>query len=232
MSKNQKLIIIYEDNHLIAVNKKSGQLSQKDNTGDDSLIELLKEDIKIRFNKPGNVFVGAIHRLDRPVSGVIIFAKTSKGLERMNKLFKEKTIQKSYMALVNKMPAKEKDTLSNYLKKDPKRNKSFVVKKEQEGAKLASLKYQVVRRIGEKVLVKIDLLTGRHHQIRAQLSHIGCKIVGDLKYGYPSPNSDKSICLHCNSISFEHPVRKELVKIEADLPCIKEWKLENVTNRK
>lgn len=215
--------VIYEDNHLIAVNKRSGDLSQPDSTEDPSLIELIKEDLKIRYNKPGNVFLGSIHRLDRPVTGAIIYSKTSKALGRMNAIFKNKELNKIYLALVDHKPFKDKGFLTHYLKKDSYRNKSFVTSKNDSEAKISKLEYKTVGKFGNYWLLRIKLYTGRHHQIRVQLNHIGCRIVGDIKYGFPEPNSDKSICLHCHTIEFIHPVSKEQIRITADLPHIPEW---------
>lgn len=220
-----RLDVIYEDNHLIAVNKRAGDLSQRDQTMDDSLIEKLKSYIKIKYKKPGEVFLGSIHRLDRPTSGVIIYARTSKGLSRMTQLFKEKKVDKSYIAIVDKSPPAHQAKLSNYLLKDKRKNKSFVSQKNTPNAKLAELEYEILREFDHKSLLKITLLTGRHHQIRTQLSNIGCKIVGDLKYGFPIPNEDKSICLHCNELSFIHPVTKLPVRITAAFPKLPIWKV-------
>jgi 23S rRNA pseudouridine1911/1915/1917 synthase len=220
---SREIDVIFEDNHLIAVNKRGGDLSQKDNTNDPSLIEKIKSYIKLKYEKPGEVFLGSIHRLDRPTSGAIIYARTSKGLTRMTKLFKEKKIQKSYLALVDKNPPNHTARLSNYLIKDAKKNKSSVTTKDKPGAKFAELTYHVLQNIGKHYLLKIELHTGRHHQIRVQLASMGCRIVGDLKYGYPTPNKDKSICLHCSEISFIHPVTLLPVRITAALPKISEW---------
>lgn len=215
--------VIFEDNHLIAVNKRSGDLSQKDSTNDPSLIEKIKSYIKIKYRKPGDVFLGSIHRLDRPTSGAIIYARTSKGLSRMTALFKEKKINKTYLVLVDKSPPRQNDDLVNYLVKDSSKNKSFVTSKNTLRSKKAVLRYEVLQKISNKYLLKIELFTGRHHQIRAQLAHIGCAIIGDLKYGYKTPNEDQSICLHCSEISFVHPVSKEDVRITASLPKTKAW---------
>lgn len=220
---SREIDVIFEDNHLIAVNKRGGDLSQKDNTNDPSLIEKIKSYIKIKYEKPGDVFLGSIHRLDRPTSGAIIYARTSKGLSRMTMLFKEKKVSKTYLALVDRNPPKHSDRLSNYLYKDVKKNKSFVALKSQAGAKLAELRYEVLQQIDKKYLLKIELFTGRHHQIRVQLANIGCRIIGDLKYGFQTANDDKSICLHCSEISFIHPVTKIPTRITAALPKSKEW---------
>lgn len=215
--------VIYEDNHIIAVNKRSGDLSQPDNTNDPSLIEMIKEDLRVRYNKPGNVFLGSIHRLDRPVTGAIIYAKTSKALGRMNEIFKNKEINKIYLVLVDKKPKLDRSILTNYIKKDSFKNKSFVTTPKDPDAKYCKLEYKTVGSFNGFWLLRVKLYTGRHHQIRVQLSQIGCKIVGDVKYGYIKPNIDKSICLHCHTIEFIHPVSKEPVRIKADIPRNHEW---------
>ncbi len=221
--KKKKLEVIYEDNHLIAINKKGGDLSQKDQTGDDSLIEKVKSYIKINYNKPGNVFLGSIHRLDRPTSGVIVFARTSKALERMHRLFKARETSKKYLVLVNKRPQNLEGILEDYLRKDKKKNKSFVCSKNDRDAKSAILTYRLLQEVGNHFLLEVSLFTGRHHQIRAQLANTDLKIVGDLKYGYHKANVDKSICLHCVSLGFVHPVTKKELHIVAPLPDIPEW---------
>lgn len=219
----EQLEIIYEDNHLIAVNKKSGQLVQGDRTGDKSLIDLLKQNIKIRFNKPGNVYLGCIHRLDRPVTGVCIFAKTSKALERMNKLFATRQVKKSYLAVSKGIPQSKRGTLKHYLWKDTKKNKTKAVSKNTAGAKEAVLDYEVLACLNNMSLIKVLPVTGRSHQIRVQLSQINATIVGDLKYGFKNPNKDASICLHCRSLEFIHPVQKTQIKIMANLPLQDAW---------
>ncbi|GLR18402.1 RluA family pseudouridine synthase [Portibacter lacus] len=219
-----KIDVVFEDNHLIAINKKGGDLSQKDKSNDDSLIEHIKLYIKEKFKKPGDVFLGSIHRLDRPTSGVIVYARTSKALTRMTKLFRDNDIKKSYFALVEGRPPDLSGYLKDYLKKDPIKNKSYIAKKGAANAKLAELKYEFIREVDNRYLIKLDLMTGRHHQIRVQLANIGCRIVGDLKYGYGTPNADKSICLHCSEIVFVHPVKKVEIRISARVPKIPEWK--------
>ena len=214
---------MYEDNHLIAVNKKSGDISQGDKTGDMPLGDKVKLFLKKKYNKPGDVYVGVIHRLDRPTSGVLIFAKTSKALPRMMKLFAERQVEKTYWALVDKIPAKESGTLDNYLWKDSKKNKSYVVRDNKPKSKQALLDFTLIESNKARHLMELTPKTGRHHQIRVQLKHIGCRIIGDMKYGYPTPNKDKSICLHCKKISFLHPVKKEMLTIEAPVPSNGLW---------
>tara|TARA_B000000565_G_scaffold195843_1_gene150008 strand:+ start:422 stop:1081 length:660 start_codon:yes stop_codon:yes gene_type:complete len=215
------LDIIYEDNHLIAINKKAGDIVQADKTGDAPLSEQLKNYIKKKYNKPGNVFLGVIHRIDRPTSGVVVFAKTSKSLSRMNLLFRNNQIKKTYWAIVSKAPPKESEILENYLIKNNKLNKSFV--SEEENAKKGVLKYKLVKNTKNFFLLKITPKTGRHHQIRVQLSNIGCIIKGDLKYGAKRSNKDKSICLHAKNIEFFHPVKKQKIIINATLPNSDIW---------
>lgn len=217
------LEIIYEDNHLIAVNKKSGQLVQGDKTGDRSLIDLLKQYIKVEYDKPGNVYLGCIHRLDRPVTGVCIFAKTSKALERMNKLFSSRLIEKTYLAVVEGYHSEHQGTLQHYLWKDTKKNKTRTVKEGTSGAKHAVLDYQTLASQKHMSLFKVLPLTGRSHQIRVQLAKINAIIVGDLKYGYKKANKDASICLHCRSLEFIHPIQKKNIKITAKVPSLEPW---------
>jgi len=216
--------VLYEDNHLIAINKRAGEITQGDKTGDEPLPEKVKRWIKQKYNKPGNVFCGVIHRIDRPTSGLIMLAKTSKGLARMNAMFQKKAIQKTYWAIVETAPAAESGTLINHLKKNEKRNKSGVVNETTEGAKRAELDYKVIAKSDRYTLLEIDPRTGRHHQIRTQLSHIGCIIKGDLKYGAKRSNKDGSISLHARAVSFEHPIKNEPVKITAPVPNDNLWK--------
>ena len=211
------LNIIYEDNHLIAVNKRAGDLVQGDKTGDIPLPDRLKSYLKEKFNKPGNVFCGVIHRLDRPTTGVVLFARTSKGLERMNKAFKERKTQKTYWAIVEGQ-LHGKNDLKHFLKKNGKNNKAIVFKRPEEGAKDARLSYTVLKTGDNYSLVEVALHTGRHHQIRAQFSAIGHPIKGDVKYGARRAERDKSICLHARELSFNHPTTKEAVKIIAEVP--------------
>ncbi|MFO7938423.1 MAG: RluA family pseudouridine synthase [Bacteroidales bacterium] len=222
MSDHQ-LQVLYEDNHIIALNKGTSDLVQGDKTGDISLDKQLKIFLKQKYNKPGNVFVGVIHRLDRPVSGVVLFAKTSKGLSRMNKLFQQKELQKTYWAIVKNQPPKSEDRLTHYLVRNEKKNKSFAYTKPQSNSKQAELTYRLLASSERYHLLSIDLHTGRHHQIRAQLAAIGSPIKGDLKYGYPRSNPDGGISLHAREISFEHPVKLEPVKIIANPPADKLW---------
>ena len=217
-STPENLQILFEDNHIIIVNKRSGDITQGDKTGDIPLSDVVKAYIKKKYNKEGNVFLGVVHRLDRPTSGVIIFARTSKALERLNKMLRDKKINKTYWAVVKNHPKKEKDTLTHFLKKNPKNNKSFVHQKEVDGSKKAVLHYQLLKKLDNYSLLEIDLETGRHHQIRAQLSSIGFPIKGDLKYGFNRSNSDGSIHLHARKIAFVHPVSKEKISIIAPTP--------------
>ena len=217
-SNKDNLQVLFEDNHIIIVNKRSGDITQGDKTGDKPLSDVVKNYIKTKFNKPGNVYLGVIHRLDRPTSGVIIFARTSKALERLNKMLREKKINKTYWAIVKGCPKKEKDTLINFLKKNPKKNKSSVYQHEISGAKRAVLHYQVIQKLDNYSLLEIDLETGRHHQIRAQLSAFGFPIKGDLKYGFNRSNKDGSIHLHARKIEFIHPVSKEQISLIAPTP--------------
>lgn len=219
----EEVEVLYEDNHLIAVNKRSGDITQGDKTGDEPLPEKVKRWLKVKYDKPGNVFCGVIHRLDRPTSGIVVFAKTSKGLSRMNALFQKKEVQKTYWAIVENVPAVEQGTLVNDLKKNEKRNKSGVVKKGTSGAKRAELNYNLTAKSDRYSLLEIDPKTGRHHQIRTQLAHIGSTIKGDLKYGAKRSNKDGSISLHARSISFVHPVKKERVRITAPVPNDNLW---------
>ena len=220
--------VLYEDNHLIAVNKPGGWLVHGDETKDTPLSEFVKAWIKVKHKKPGNVFLGVIHRIDRPVSGAIIFAKTSKGLTRMNEVFKKRAIKKTYLAITEKTPHELKGTLTHYIKKDPKKNMSNVINKmgkNNKSYKEAKLDYNVIGRLAGHFLMEINLLTGRSHQIRAQLGHMGCPIKGDLKYGFTSANPDATIHLHSKSLEFEHPIKKELIKITAPLPKDQVWGL-------
>lgn len=212
--------ILYEDNHLIVLNKLPGQIVQGDKTGDVCLAEEVKAFIKLRDNKPGNVFCGVVHRLDRPVSGVVIFAKTSKALSRMNELVKNRSFEKVYHAVVKNMPPQTEGHLEDYLVRNEKQNKSFITKDGTlAGAKLAVLDYRLLATsVGGYHLLEVQLHTGRHHQIRCQLAHIGCPIKGDLKYGAPRSNPDGSISLHAYRVSFEHPVRHEQITVEAPAP--------------
>ncbi len=216
--------IIYEDNHLIVVNKQAGELVQGDKTGDTPLLDSIKALIKVRDQKPGDVYLGAPHRLDRPVSGVVIFAKTSKALSRMSEIFRKKAIQKTYWAIVENAPQNPEGRLVGWMRKNEKQNKSYVQTKEAEGFKEAILNYKL-RASGDRYhLIEVNLETGRHHQIRAQLADMGCIIKGDLKYGASRSNPDASISLHSRHTTFEHPVKKELIVLKASCPDDKLWK--------
>ncbi len=225
MKKRKKptLNVLYEDNHIIAVEKDAGMLVHGDETGDRTLLDQVKGYIKKKYNKPGDVFLGVIHRLDRPVSGIVIFARTSKALARMNAIIKEREITKEYLALVSKRPMEIKGQLTHYVEKDKKRNFSHIYDKMKGGAKKAMLRYEMVGQISGYVLMRINLETGRPHQIRVQMKRIGCHIIGDVKYGYEFGNVDKSICLHCCKMSFIHPVKKERLTLKLKPPKNDFW---------
>lgn len=210
--------ILFEDNHLLVVNKLAGELVQGDHTGDKPLLEILRDYIKVKYNKPGNVFLGLVHRLDRPTSGLVVFAKTSKALTRMNAIFEKREVAKTYWTLVKEKPVKSEDRLVHFLKKEASKNKSFVFKDDKNGAKKAVLNYETIGQSDSYHLLEIKLETGRHHQIRAQLSKIGSPIKGDLKYGFPRSNNNASISLHARFLEFIHPISKEPIKISAPLP--------------
>ncbi len=207
--------ILYEDNHLIAVNKPAGSLSQGDITGDSPILEEVREYLKVKYKKPGNVFLGLIHRIDRPVSGVLIFARTTKALSRMNNLFAKRGVQKTYWALTAKTPPKKEDTLVNHMYKDSRKNQSFVCPSSKFGSKEAELSYKHILSLDKYNLLEVKPKTGRPHQIRVQLANIGCVIKGDLKYGAPRSNPDASISLHAYKLEFIHPVKKEPIVIKA-----------------
>ena len=215
--------ILYEDNHLLIVNKLPSEIVQGDKTGDICLLDDVKEYIKVKYDKPGNVFAGLVHRIDRPVSGAVLFAKTSKALSRMTEKVKDRDFHKTYLALVKNHPPKGSDLLEDYIVKNEKMNKSFVTTSANKEAKLARLSYRVIGRSDNFYLLEIELFTGRHHQIRCQLAHVGCPIKGDLKYGYPRSNPDASICLHAYRISFEHPTLKTPIEVVAPLPETMPW---------
>ncbi|UKM64108.1 RNA pseudouridine synthase [Flavobacteriaceae bacterium GSB9] len=218
LSNKSNLQVLYEDNHIIIVNKRAGDIVQGDKTGDKPLSDVVKEYIKDKYNKPGNVYLGTVHRLDRPTTGLVIFAKTSKALPRLNKLFLSKDIKKTYWAVVKNKPPKNADTLVNWLKKNPKNNKSTAHSKEIKDSKKAILHYQLIKKLDNYFLLEVNLETGRHHQIRSQLSNIGCPIKGDLKYGFDRSNKDASIHLHAKHIEFNHPVKKNPVSVSAPPP--------------
>jgi len=217
-SNKDNLQVLFEDNHIIIINKRVGDIVQGDKTGDKPLSEVVKSYIKDKYNKPGNVYLGVVHRLDRPTSGVVIFARTSKALSRLNQALRDKTIQKTYWAIVKQTPEKEADTLIHYLIKNPKNNKSTAYTSEKQGAKKAVLHYKILKKFDNYSLLEIDLETGRHHQIRVQLAYIGSPIKGDLKYGFSRSNKDGGIQLHARKIKFTHPVSKEILEIEAPTP--------------
>ena len=215
--------VIYEDNHIIIVSKISSEIVQGDKTGDTPLSETVKQYLKEKYHKPGNVFVGVVHRLDRPVSGLVVFAKTSKALARLNEMFKNGDVHKTYWAVVRNCPREPEATLEHYLVRNEKQNKSYAYDREKPGAKKAILHYRLIGRSENYYLLEVDLKTGRHHQIRCQLAKIGCPIKGDLKYGFPRSNPDGSISLHARRVSFVHPVSKELIDVEAPLPGGNLW---------
>ncbi|WP_298486382.1 RluA family pseudouridine synthase [uncultured Maribacter sp.] len=223
LSNANNLQVLYEDNHIIAINKRPGDIVQGDKTGDIPLSEVVKEYIKIKYNKPGNVYLGVAHRLDRPTSGIVVFARTSKALPRLNKLFAEKEAKKTYWAIVKNKPEKEASTLTHWLKRNTKQNKSYANKKEVTDSKKAILDYRILKKLDNFYLLEIDLKTGRHHQIRSQLTFIGCPIKGDLKYGFNRSNKDGSIHLHARKLSFIHPVKKEAITILAPPPNDPVW---------
>lgn len=215
--------ILFEDNHLIIVNKLPSEIVQGDKTGDVCLLDDVKSYIKDTYNKPGNVYAGLVHRIDRPVSGAVIFAKTSKALSRMTVKIKERQFSKTYLAIVKNKPPKDADELSDYMVKNESQNKSYIVSSSTKGAKLAQLRYRVIGASDSYYLLEVELITGRHHQIRAQLAHIGCPIKGDLKYGFPRSNPDASICLHAYKIVFEHPTTKNPIIVTAPKPVGSPW---------
>jgi len=227
-STKENLQVLFEDNHLVIINKRIGDIVQGDKTGDKPLSEVVKEYVAKKYNKLGNVFLGVVHRLDRPTSGIVIFARTSKALERLNKMLREKNIKKTYWAIVKNMPKKEKDTLIHYLKKNPKNNKSTAYKSEIAGSKKAILHYKAIQKLDNYTLLEIDLETGRHHQIRCQLANIGSPIKGDLKYGFKRSNKDGGINLHARKIKFTHPVSKEEINITSPLPNDVIWNAINI----
>ncbi len=217
------LEILYEDNHLLIVNKPAGILTQGDDTGDESILDLGKKYIKKKYKKPGNVYLGLPHRLDRPTSGIVVMAKTSKALQRLNKMFKAGEIHKTYWAVVDKAPQKESETITHFLIKDTNKNKSKAYDVEKKNSKKASLTYNLIGASRTYYLLEIQLHTGRHHQIRAQLAKIGCHIKGDLKYGSKRSNEDGGISLHSRTIEFIHPVTKEKVFVSAQPPHDQVW---------
>jgi 23S rRNA pseudouridine1911/1915/1917 synthase len=217
------MTVVYEDNHIIVVNKTSSEIVQGDKTGDIPLSETVKQYLKEKYQKPGNVFVGVTHRLDRPVSGLVVFAKTSKALSRLNEMFKNSEVKKTYWAIVKECPRELEGELVHYLVRNEKQNKSYAYDKEVPDSKKAILHYRLIARSQNYNLLEVDLKTGRHHQIRCQLAKMGCPIKGDLKYGFARSNPDGSICLHARRISFIHPVSKEQIDLEAPLPPGSLW---------
>lgn len=222
--KSTELEVLFEDNHLIAINKRSSEIVQGDKTGDEPLVEKVREYIRVKFQKPGNVFCGLIHRIDRPVSGVLLFARTSKGLERMNKQFAEQHPEKIYWAVVEKAPEKAQARLVHHLVRNEKQNKTYAYEKEQKNSKEARLSYRILGQSDRYTLLEVSLETGRHHQIRAQLAHIGCVIKGDLKYGAKRSNPDGSIHLHARFIRFQHPTQESTIEITAPVPDESLWR--------
>ena len=216
--------VVYEDNHIIIVNKRSGEIVQGDKTGDKPLAETVKDYIKVKYHKPGNVFLGVVHRLDRPVSGLVLFARTSKALTRLNDLFRTGDIHKTYWAIVKNTPVQPEGTLENWIVRNEKQNKSYAHDHDVPGAKRALLSYRIIGKTDRYTLLEIHLMTGRHHQIRCQLAHMGCPIRGDLKYGAPRSNPDGGISIMATQIDFVHPVTKERIAIKAPTPSDALWR--------
>ena len=218
------MTVLYEDNHIIIVNKTVSEIVQGDKTGDKPLSEIVKDYLKEKYNKQGNVFCGVTHRLDRPVSGIVVFAKTSKALSRLNEMFKNKEVNKTYWAIVKNKPKQTEGTLRHYLVKNEKQNKSYPYDTEKPNSKLAILHYKLIAESDKYNLIEVNLETGRHHQIRVQLAKMGCSIKGDLKYGAERSNPDGGISLHARHISFVHPVSKEQIEVFAPVPDDNLWK--------
>lgn len=225
VSTSTNLNILFEDNHLLVINKRVGDLVQGDQTGDPSLVDIIKEYIKVKYDKPGAVFLGVVHRLDRPTSGVVVFAKTSKALTRLNETFKNRETQKTYWAIVKNRPPQVQDTLLHYIKRNPKNNTSKAHIHEVPDSKKASLEYKIIKELTSYFALEVDLHTGRHHQIRAQLAAIGCPIKGDLKYGFDRSNPDGGIHLHARQLVLIHPVTKENMVFTAPTPDETLWNL-------
>lgn len=223
LSTPENLQVLYEDNHLIVVNKRPGDIVQGDKTGDEPLSEVVKAYLKHKYNKPGKVYLGVVHRLDRPTSGIVVFARTSKALPRLNNLFKDKDVRKVYWAVVKNPPPKERDSLIHFLQRNPRQNKSYAHLKEVPESKRAVLDYEVLKKLNSLYLLEVHLHTGRHHQIRAQLTAVGCPIKGDLKYGFDRSNKDGSIHLHSRELSFVHPVKNEEMHFMAPPPEDPVW---------
>ena len=218
------MTVLYEDNHLIIVNKASSEIVQGDKTGDKPMSEMVKDYLREKYNKPGNIFCGVTHRLDRPTSGVVIFAKTSKALTRLNKLFKDDEVEKVYWAIVQNRPPKKEDILTHFLIKNERINKSTAFDSEKPNTKKAILNYSLIAQSENYFLLRVNLETGRHHQIRVQLSRLGCPIKGDLKYGAKRSNKDGSISLHARSVSFIHPVSQQKIEVVAPVPNDALWR--------
>lgn len=217
------MTVVYEDNHIIVVNKTASEIVQGDKTGDVPLSELVKQYLKEKYAKPGNVFLGVTHRLDRPVSGLVVFAKTGKALTRLNEMFRKGEVKKTYWAIVKQAPKEEEGELVNFLVRNKKQNKSYAYDREVPNSKKAILHYRLIGKSQNYSLLEVDLKTGRHHQIRCQLAKMGCPIKGDLKYGFPRSNPDGSICLHARRVRFVHPVSKELIDLVAPVPDGNLW---------
>lgn len=222
---NSSIDVLYEDNHIIAINKRSGDIVQGDKTGDKPLSDYVKDYIKIKYDKPFEVYIGTVHRIDRPVTGIVLFAKTSKALARLNELFRNKEIKKTYLAVVKNKPPQDKATITHYLIKDEKKNKSKAHVNAVKNSLESTLTYEIINQSDNYYLLQVDPHTGRHHQIRAQLSAIGCPIKGDLKYGFDRSNKDGSIHLHAYKIEFLHPVKKEPLLIAANTPDETIWNI-------
>lgn len=232
MAKITDKDILFEDNHLIAINKRGGDIVQVDNSGDKSLEDMVKDYLTIKYKKPNGAFIGVIHRLDRPVSGMILMAKTSKGLDRMNRFFHDRKVQKTYLAVVKERPPHQAAKLTNWLLRDRKKMITKAYDREVKNGSYAELDYEVIGQLEGYYLLKVTPLTGRTHQIRSQLAYMGCPIVGDNKYGYPRGSLKRTICLHSRSLAFEHPVKEEQMLIEAPLPIDGFWEKFNTLLRK
>lgn len=223
LSNKANLQILHEDNHIIVINKRVGDIVQGDKTGDKPLSDIVKEYIKEKYNKPGDVFLGVVHRLDRPTTGIVVFARTSKALERLNKMFSERETQKTYWAVIKNRPEKKEDNLVHFLVRNEKNNTSKAHLKEVPNSKKASLDFKIIKELNNYFALEINLHTGRHHQIRAQLAAIGCPIKGDLKYGFDRSNPDGGIHLHARKLTFFHPVTKEEISLVAPTPSDAIW---------
>lgn len=223
ISTKDNLLVLHEDNHIIVINKRVGDIVQGDKTGDKPLSDIVKEYLKIKYNKPGDVFLGVVHRLDRPTTGIVVFAKTSKALTRLNELFSNRETKKTYWAVVKNKPPHKSDNLIHFIKRNEKTNTSKAHLKEVSDSKKASLEYSIIKELNNYFVLEINLHTGRHHQIRAQLAVIGCPIKGDLKYGFDRSNQDGGIHLHARKLDFIHPVSKEHLSVIAPTPSDSIW---------